>query len=606
MTNMHENQKVFPLDLDVVKENLHLLADWYWECDETFHYSKFQSLSENTEIGKVSSELSRKLVWAQDVFFALNLDSKKLERVMNKGESFRGVLAGYIIKEETFYVSLSGTPKRDEHSRIIGYFGFATIVSELQNDYVMLRQFRTAMEESGDPIYMVDVKTLKFIDVNATACERMGYSREQLLTLGPSDLLSVSPEVIRTEYMELIRSGSSGTKFESVAYTRSGARMIAEMHRRPVKVGGRWVVISIARNITDRKSAELANIRKSQMYSVLSSAEEAMVLVGARSSLFENVCKAVVDSGKLSAMAIFQLNQEKNTVDYVEGSGFGVEALKQVSLAFDDVEAYGNSLIGRSCSSGWPVVFGENLEDQRTIAGDALSLKFKPRSAVAIPFFRNKKFAGVTLFCALEEQWFDSEIVYILQRMTSSMVHALDKLELAAIKQRDHDRFEYMANYDALTELPNRKFFVEKLESAIENAGRSGRRFALMFIDLDGFKAINDNYGHDYGDALLKELASRFCSVLRENDCVARLGGDEFVVIAGDARNESSLIVIAEKFLEEAARPVLIHSESCSVSASIGISLYSDKGESSTSLLRRADDAMYLAKSAGKNQYSIL
>lgn len=304
---MSELDALALLDVEEIRNNLPLMFDWYWECDENFQYTKFQSFHENYLTEILEQFLLNKLVWSQDQFLDLGLNTGELERKMQAGENLSGLIVGIFLQEsDPIYVCLSGAARRDENSRVIGYSGFVSVVDQLQEDYLILRQFRTAMDESGDAIYLADVKTLKFIDVNATACRRMGYSREQLLALGPSDLLSVTPDVIRKEYMDLIRNGGRGVKSESIAYSRSGSRMIAEMHRRPVKVGGRWVVISIARDITQRKSSELSNIRKSQMYSVLSSAEEAMVLASSPLALFENVCAAVVEGGKALNDGYFQ------------------------------------------------------------------------------------------------------------------------------------------------------------------------------------------------------------------------------------------------------------------------------------------------------------
>lgn len=592
-------------EFEQVREHIHLLVDWFWECDEDFRFTKLQSCNKAYGTELLEASLLNKLLWSPDQFLELSLEPNDLERKMKAGENIRGTVVGYSIQDEPTYVCVSGTARKDENARVIGYFGFVSVVDQLQEDYLILRQFRTAMDESGDAIYLADVKTLKFIDVNTTACRRMGYTREQLLTLGPADLLSVSSEVIRKEYMELIRNGGRGFKSESVAFSRSGSRMIAEMHRRPVKVGGRWVVISIARDITERKVSELASIRKSQMYSALSAAEEAVAFAKTHVDLYQKICLAVIEGGKLSTMAILLLREDTGTVEFVSGSGNGIAAISQFSFAIDSEEVGDGGLIGRACLSKEPAILDDYFESAETIAGAESTKVLKLASAAVIPFFRNNELAGVALFCAQDKDWFDREIVYILQRMTSSMVHGLEKLDLEEAKLKERDRFEYMSKYDALTELPNRKFFIEKLDSTLESARLSNLRFALMFIDLDGFKAINDNYGHDFGDAVLAELAVRFRNVLRENDFVARLGGDEFVIIVTGAQVESAIIVIAEKLLEEAARPVPIKGKSYAVSASIGISLSSDSRDSSATLLKKADDAMYLAKSEGKNRYSV-
>lgn len=165
------------------------------------------------------------------------------------------------------------------------------------------------------------------------------------------------------------------------------------------------------------------------------------------------------------------------------------------------------------------------------------------------------------------------------------------------------DNLRYMAHYDELTNLPNRTLFFDRLERALAEARRHGNEFALLFIDLDGFKAVNDAHGHYAGDLLLQEVARRMKQCVRESDTVARMGGDEFAVILGDVAVEDDARAVALKIIDSLSAPVQLNEGECRVGASIGISLYPRDGESSESLLTRADSAMYCAKNKGKNTY---
>lgn len=164
-------------------------------------------------------------------------------------------------------------------------------------------------------------------------------------------------------------------------------------------------------------------------------------------------------------------------------------------------------------------------------------------------------------------------------------------------------KIEHMAHHDALTGLPNRTFAKASAEQIIANAKRSEAKAAFLFIDLDGFKAINDTLGHSAGDLMLKTIASRLKKCVRESAIISRQGGDEFLLILSDIKEENLIASAAQKVLAELQKSFEINAHTFSTSASIGISLYPDHGETFELLLRSADTAMYKAKESGKNTY---
>lgn len=160
-----------------------------------------------------------------------------------------------------------------------------------------------------------------------------------------------------------------------------------------------------------------------------------------------------------------------------------------------------------------------------------------------------------------------------------------------------------MAHFDALTGLPNRALFFDRLNQAVAQSKRSQGIFALMFVDLDGFKAVNDTFGHDTGDALLKAVAEQLQDCVRESDTVARMGGDEFTIILRALRGPDDAAAVAKKILSTLSAPYHLLDHECRIGASLGIVLYPQHGNSTETLLSRADDAMYAVKKAGKNAY---
>jgi len=160
-----------------------------------------------------------------------------------------------------------------------------------------------------------------------------------------------------------------------------------------------------------------------------------------------------------------------------------------------------------------------------------------------------------------------------------------------------------MAYHDPLTGLPNRKLLADRMQMAQARAKRHGHLVAVAYLDLDGFKEVNDVHGHDIGDLLLREAAGRIPGVLRQGDTMARVGGDEFVLVLPEIKDKSDVTAIAGKVMNCLRRPFLIGTHEIIITTSLGITFYPDDGEEQEILLRNADDAMYQAKQAGKNTF---
>ena len=208
--------------------------------------------------------------------------------------------------------------------------------------------------------------------------------------------------------------------------------------------------------------------------------------------------------------------------------------------------------------------------------------------------------------------------VALVSRHLSRAQHKVQEkiAELQESKQalaQAHDRFKHLAYYDSITGLPNRSHLIERLDAAIEGAKRFQRELAIIFIDLDGFKKINDSLGHDAGDELLAMVAERLKNTMRKSDflfhtaidpnIVARFGGDEFVILLSEIRKGSDAAKVAERIIKTMQKPVFIQSQEIHVSLSMGIGLYPADGSSSGSLLKNADTAMYHAKSESRNSF---
>ncbi|MBV8633226.1 MAG: diguanylate cyclase [Burkholderiaceae bacterium] len=203
---------------------------------------------------------------------------------------------------------------------------------------------------------------------------------------------------------------------------------------------------------------------------------------------------------------------------------------------------------------------------------------------------------------AYREFWW-SFVALIITLSASTAWQYLQVRRIMQLEAEAKRRMRHMAEHDPLTGLPNRRQLQDKLELAIAYAKRSGKKVAVMFIDLDGFKAVNDNMGHQAGDELLKVVAQRLRHATRSNDFVARLGGDEFVVVLSELDQLADATRLASKLNDLISQPVPLAEGVARISTSIGISLFPANGRSSAELLGKADDAVYQAKAAGKNQF---
>ena len=173
---------------------------------------------------------------------------------------------------------------------------------------------------------------------------------------------------------------------------------------------------------------------------------------------------------------------------------------------------------------------------------------------------------------------------------------AMSLQALTAELRSSEQRIRRLAHYDSLTELPNRALFQDRLQQAVAHGRREQVMFALLFIDLDRFKSVNDSFGHAAGDALLREVARRIVACVRDSDTVARLGGDEFAIIQGELHDAEGAVVLAEKLIETLAAPVFVGDQAVYPGASIGISIYPHDETDPAGLLKNADLAMYQAK----------
>ncbi|WP_197491501.1 GGDEF domain-containing protein [Methylomonas methanica] len=185
-----------------------------------------------------------------------------------------------------------------------------------------------------------------------------------------------------------------------------------------------------------------------------------------------------------------------------------------------------------------------------------------------------------------------------LQTLNDTLVYEI------GVRKQAEEKILHMASHDNLTGLPNRPLFKDRLETAQRLAVRNRGKLAVLFIDLDGFKAVNDNLGHKAGDIVLQEVAKRLRESVRDSDTAARMGGDEFIILLNGIECNGDAGVVAEKILAALKKPILLEGQIAKVGASIGIAIFPDHSHDSEKLISYADCAMYEIKKSGKNAYA--
>lgn len=170
-------------------------------------------------------------------------------------------------------------------------------------------------------------------------------------------------------------------------------------------------------------------------------------------------------------------------------------------------------------------------------------------------------------------------------------------------RRKQEERIRHQAHHDSLTGMPNRNLFNDRLAHGVAKLQRTGGKLAVLYLDLDGFKTINDSLGHGVGDELLRVVAQRLSGVLRDDDTIARFGGDEFVLLLEDVEGHANVVRLAERMMDVFRSPYLVGEHEFHITASIGIALYPDDGETADILIRNADIAMYKAKDSGRNHF---
>ncbi len=626
-------------------------------------------------------QLWLKVIHPDDVPLAYAMD--KQIREQGAGQAEYRILRP---NSEVRWIDAKGKLIRNDAGEAIRLDGVASDITARKRAEEDQRRFRAALDDSADMIVLVDRKTMRYVDVNQTVCKLLGYSREELLKMGPQDLLPESQDELAQAHDELIANPSSLSGMRSSFRCRDGSTIPFESTRHVLRSGDSYIIAAICRDIRERLAAEEA--QRQQVTLIAQSAEKDRLLrlfydlpfvglavtspsskrwlqvndymcemlgypreellelawtetthpddLAANLALFQRLAAGEFDAFQFDKRflrkdgAIIDTTMECRCVRRGDGSVETVvimvrdvteqrrseEALRQSEARFRSLTELSSDLyweqndqhrftsiagIGSERFKG----LGFDFIGKKRWEQDYLNMSADDWSAHRVMLDAHQPFHDLEL-CRLNESgnkvWvgvsgepvFDAAGVFKGYRGVGKDITE---------RKQGEEQIQYLANHDALTALPNRAMFSEVLNLEIQQARRYQRNFAVLFIDLDRFKLINDTFGHEAGDKLLQEMGRRLTQTVRASDFVARLGGDEFVVLVQELSEPRQVEVVARKILSALIKPTFIGEQECSVTASIGICLYPADAEDEQSLMKNADIAMYRAKEEGKNTY---
>jgi PAS domain S-box-containing protein len=293
-----------------------------------------------------------------------------------------------------------------------------------------LLRFRAAVDASGDSIYITDRETMRFVDVTATAIARTGYSREELLNMSPQVFQKTgSAGELEKIFDQVIDAGAAGMRSERISVLKDGTELYSEMDRRAVRFDNRWLIVNTSRNITERKRAELAVLRLSQMLAALNATNEAIMRTPTPDELYAAVCNAAVDGGKILAASIFLSQEDTSDARCAAAAGPGSERLNDVHVSLNPATPEGQGLVGEAFRTQRACVSNDFLNDDRTRYWREQARQGGVASGATMPFKRGGKTIGVLLLYSNTQGAFDDEIVEVLLRMARNIGFALDNFD---------------------------------------------------------------------------------------------------------------------------------------------------------------------------------
>ena len=340
------------------------------------------------------------------------------------------------------------------------------------------------------------------------------------------------------------------------------------------------------------------------LHLALSRLNELITRIPDPETLFDEVCRIVMEYGRVRECLIGELDPETRNLSWIELRGITAESAAALRFSSDPSLPEGMGMVGSVLRSGRPRTARLHKDEYPILRKPDEESPDGFHDVGVFPFFRGNRIFGALLVHDPSTGGFDPEMTDFLVQISRNLSFALDNWDREHHKKSEEEKIVFMAFHDPLTSLPNRRLFMDRINQARERSLRGMEHFAVGVLDLDGFKAVNDRWGHQMGDKLLVEVSGRLKRTLRGADTLARLGGDEFGFVFADLA-ASSLDQITRRIIDVFSEPFEIGDRSIVVGGSLGVTLCPpDEGDANT-LIAHADKAMYQVKATTKNSWKV-
>lgn len=515
--------------------------------------------------------------------------------------------AGVVINALIFLLLLSYFNTRRNAERMAD-----KLTSELQvrvkHEQAMNTQLAlqsTALNTSENAVMITDMHGV--IEwVNPAFVRLTGYELAEAIGKKPSDLIKSGKQEpsVYIQLWETILSGKSWHG-ELVNRRKDGSLYDEESTITPLMdtEGKITHFVAIRRNISERKQAEKNQQRLTRALRLLSRCNSVLIHAQNEQELLTDICKLTVETGGyLMAWVGMAEKDAAKTVRPVAQSGYEEEYLASINVTYADTER-GHGPTGTAIRTGTTVVNQDCLTNPDMRPWREAAIKRGYRSSVSLPLIFQRQVLGALTMYSAEPFAFSSEEVGLLEELANDLAYGIETIRMRIENEKAQQSLEFLAHHDALTSLPNRLLLHDRFDQAAMIANREKSNIALLFLDLDNFKHINDSLGHDFGDQLLVEVVQRLKSCVRETDTVSRQGGDEFIILLSNIKDPHVIEAVAQAIVDSFAEPFNINGTVVNTSFSIGISLYPTDGHDFDAILKHADTSLYQAKDAGKNTY---